>query len=236
MDHGGGGRRLPPERAGDEAEVGGYAEAAGIPEDGQLHSGQRGFTGADLGRDLEHGRAGVPQRAMEALRPGHGPRRKPRPRTGIDLDRIDGCGARAGREPVQLARRQLARFHGPERTSGRRSARDLFRKRRQPALRDGERRIRPDRRSRHRPKRPAPERARDLGQEPCGILSADHGGSGIMLEFLQRGQRRQSGAGLHREPERDQLQHDRRIPVSAGERPEGEAEVGRHAEAAGSFF
>ena len=54
-----------------------------------------------------------------------------------------------------------------------------------------------------------------------------------MLEFLQRGQRRQSGAGLHREPERDQLQHDRRIPVSAGERPEGEAEVGGYAETDG---
>ena len=36
VDHGGGGRRLPPERTGDEAEVGGHAEAAGIPEDGQL--------------------------------------------------------------------------------------------------------------------------------------------------------------------------------------------------------
>ena len=70
-----------------ETEVGRHAEAAGIPEDGQLHGGQRGFAGAYLGRDLEHGRAGVPQRAMEALRPGHGPRRKPRPRTGIDLDR-----------------------------------------------------------------------------------------------------------------------------------------------------
>jgi len=33
-----GGRRcLPPERTGNETEVGGYAEAAGIPEDGQLH-------------------------------------------------------------------------------------------------------------------------------------------------------------------------------------------------------
>ena len=29
MDHSGGGRRLPSERTGDEAEVGGYAEAAG---------------------------------------------------------------------------------------------------------------------------------------------------------------------------------------------------------------
>ena len=67
MDHGGGGRRLPSERAGNEAEVGGHAEAAGIPEDGQLHSGLRGFAGTDLGRDLEHGRTGVPQRAMETL-------------------------------------------------------------------------------------------------------------------------------------------------------------------------
>ena len=83
----GGGRRLPSERAGDEAEVGGYAEAAGIPEDGQLHGGLRGFAGTDLGRDCECWRTGVPQRAMEALRPGHGPRREPRPRTGIDLDR-----------------------------------------------------------------------------------------------------------------------------------------------------
>ena len=36
MDHSGGGRRLPSERTGDEAEVGGHAEAAGILEDGQL--------------------------------------------------------------------------------------------------------------------------------------------------------------------------------------------------------
>ena len=36
VDHSGGGRRLPSERAGNEAEVGRYAEAAGIPEDGQL--------------------------------------------------------------------------------------------------------------------------------------------------------------------------------------------------------
>ena len=87
MDHGRGGRRLPPERTGNETEVGGYAEAAGIPEDGQLHGGLRGFAGADLGRDCECWRTGVPQRTMEALRPGHGPRREPRPRTGIDLDR-----------------------------------------------------------------------------------------------------------------------------------------------------
>ena len=87
MDHSGGGRRLPSERTGDEAEVGGHAEAAGIPENGQLHGGLRGFAGTDLGRDCECWRAGVPQGAMEALRPGHGPRRKPRPRTGIDLDR-----------------------------------------------------------------------------------------------------------------------------------------------------
>ena len=33
VDHSGGGRRLPSERTGDEAEVGGHAEAAGIPED-----------------------------------------------------------------------------------------------------------------------------------------------------------------------------------------------------------
>ena len=32
VDHGGSGRRLPSERTGNEAEVGGYAEAAGIPE------------------------------------------------------------------------------------------------------------------------------------------------------------------------------------------------------------
>ena len=87
VDHSGGGRRLPPERTGNEAKVGGYAEAAGIPEDGQLHGGLRGFAGAYLGRDLEHGSAGVPQRAMEALRPGHGPRRKSCPCTGVDLDR-----------------------------------------------------------------------------------------------------------------------------------------------------
>ena len=67
MDHGGGGRRLSPERTGDEAEVGGHAKAAGIPEDGQLHGGLRGFTGADLGRDCECWRAGVPQGTMEAL-------------------------------------------------------------------------------------------------------------------------------------------------------------------------
>ena len=80
-------RRLPSERTGDEAEVGGHAEAAGIPEDRQLHGCLRGFARTDLGRDLEHGRTGVPQGAMEALRPGYGPWRKPRPRTGIDLDR-----------------------------------------------------------------------------------------------------------------------------------------------------
>ena len=74
-------------KTGNEAKVGGYAEAAGIPEDGQLHGGLRGFAGAYLGRDLEHGSAGVPQRAMEALRPGHGPRRKSCPCTGVDLDR-----------------------------------------------------------------------------------------------------------------------------------------------------
>ena len=67
VDHGGGGRRLPSERTGDEAEVGGHAEAAGIPEDEQLHGSQRGFAGAYLGRDLEHGSAGIPQRAMETL-------------------------------------------------------------------------------------------------------------------------------------------------------------------------
>ena len=59
MDHSGGGRRLPSERTGNEAEVGGHAEAAGIPENGQLHGGQRGFAGADLGRDLEHGEADI---------------------------------------------------------------------------------------------------------------------------------------------------------------------------------
>ena len=36
VDHGGGGRRLSSERAGDEAEVGGHAEAAWISENGQL--------------------------------------------------------------------------------------------------------------------------------------------------------------------------------------------------------
>ena len=50
-----------------ETEVGGHAEAAGIPENGQLHGGLRGFAGAYLGRDLEHGSAGIPQGAMEAL-------------------------------------------------------------------------------------------------------------------------------------------------------------------------
>ena len=95
-----GGRRLPSEWTGDEAEVGGHAEAAGIPEDGQLHGGLRGFAGAYLGRDLEHGRAGVPQGTMETLRPGYGHRWKPRPCTGVELDRIDGCGARAGREDI----------------------------------------------------------------------------------------------------------------------------------------
>ena len=93
MDHGGGGRRLSPERTGDEAEVGGHAKAAGIPEDGQLHGGLRGFTGADLGRDCECWRAGVPQGTMEALRPGYSPWRKSCPCTGVDRDRIDGCGA-----------------------------------------------------------------------------------------------------------------------------------------------
>ena len=44
------------------------AKAAGIPEDGQLHGGLRGFTGADLGRDCECWRAGVPQ---GRLRKGH---------------------------------------------------------------------------------------------------------------------------------------------------------------------
>ena len=39
VDHGRSGRCLPSERTGDEAEVGGHAEAAGIPEDGQLHGG-----------------------------------------------------------------------------------------------------------------------------------------------------------------------------------------------------
>ena len=95
-----GGRCLPSERTGDEAEVGRHAEAAGFPEYGQLHSGLRGFAGTDLGRDLEHGRAGVPQGTMETLRPGYGHRWKPRPCTGVELDRIDGCGARAGREDI----------------------------------------------------------------------------------------------------------------------------------------
>ena len=86
VDHSGSGRCLLPKWARKESGVGGHAKTAGIPENGQLHGGLRGFAGAYLGRDLEHGSAGVPQRAMEALRPGHGPRRKPRPRTGIDLD------------------------------------------------------------------------------------------------------------------------------------------------------
>ncbi len=67
VDHSGGGRRLSSERTGDEAEVGRHAEAAGIPEDGQLHSGLRGFAGAYLDRDLEHGSSGVPLQSVYSL-------------------------------------------------------------------------------------------------------------------------------------------------------------------------
>ena len=87
VDHGGSGRRLPSKRARKESGMGGYAKTAWIPEDRQLHGGLRGFAGADLGRDCECWRAGVPQGTMETLRPGYGPRWESYPRPGDDLDR-----------------------------------------------------------------------------------------------------------------------------------------------------